>query len=469
MPFARPRYACHRPAALIASAALFAVSPVAGAVEAPLAADTYVTSAATTANFGATATLNVGAGATSLLRFDLSTLPAGTKASNVSRATLVLYVNRVGVPGSLEVQTISGPWSESTVNAGSAPVISRNGGAPVVAVELAAQFITLDVTAYLSASLAAGNSGSLGLALQGTADKPGATVFFDSKENLLTGRAARLDVALTGQGPSGPAGLPGDVGATGASSAVAGPTGAAGPRGEQGDAGIAGPVGTTGAAGPSGAQGPMGAPGASGGAGPAGMSGLRGDPGVPGSQGLKGDTGLAGPVGQAGSAGTAGAAGPRGSVGSTGALGPRGVVGPSGPAGPVGLAGGSGVPGPLGARGAAGPTGAQGLPGPRGATGPAGYGPSDFFGAAPQFQARSGQSLPCTIAAVRLYAGSIGIGMPADGRILHISDYYEIFSLIGTQYGGDGVDIFALPDLRSVTPNGLTSFICVKGEWPQRL
>ena len=35
-----------------------------------------------------------------------------------------------------------------------------------------------------------------------------------------------------------------------------------------------------------------------------------------------------------------------------------------------------------------------------------------------------------------------------DGTLLSISDYQALFSLIGTSYGGDGVNNFALPDLR---------------------
>ena len=34
------------------------------------------------------------------------------------------------------------------------------------------------------------------------------------------------------------------------------------------------------------------------------------------------------------------------------------------------------------------------------------------------------------------------------GQLLPISDHAPLFSLIGTTYGGDGVDTFALPDLR---------------------
>lgn len=39
-----------------------------------------------------------------------------------------------------------------------------------------------------------------------------------------------------------------------------------------------------------------------------------------------------------------------------------------------------------------------------------------------------------------------------NGQTLSIADYSELYSLIGTTYGGDGVTNFALPDLRSRIP-----------------
>lgn len=39
-----------------------------------------------------------------------------------------------------------------------------------------------------------------------------------------------------------------------------------------------------------------------------------------------------------------------------------------------------------------------------------------------------------------------------DGRLLPISEYSALFTLIGTTYGGDGVTTFALPDLRGRFP-----------------
>ncbi|MDX1755698.1 MAG: tail fiber protein [Marinobacter sp.] len=39
-----------------------------------------------------------------------------------------------------------------------------------------------------------------------------------------------------------------------------------------------------------------------------------------------------------------------------------------------------------------------------------------------------------------------------DGQLLMISDYQALFSLLGTQFGGDGRTTFALPDLRGRVP-----------------
>ncbi len=45
--------------------------------------------------------------------------------------------------------------------------------------------------------------------------------------------------------------------------------------------------------------------------------------------------------------------------------------------------------------------------------------------------------------------------LPADGRLLPISDHNALFGLLGTNYGGDGMTDFALPDLRGRVPVGL--------------
>lgn len=39
-----------------------------------------------------------------------------------------------------------------------------------------------------------------------------------------------------------------------------------------------------------------------------------------------------------------------------------------------------------------------------------------------------------------------------DGQLLSIAKYDQLYGLIGTTYGGDGVDTFAVPDLRGRVP-----------------
>ena len=69
---------------------------------------------------------------------------------------------------------------------------------------------------------------------------------------------------------------------------------------------------------------------------------------------------------------------------------------------------------------------------------------------------------------VWLVAGSVASGTPAQGQLLSVADNVELFSLLGTTYGGDGRTTFGLPDLRRAAPNGLTYVICTKGVYPSR-
>jgi hypothetical protein len=168
-----------------------------------------------------------------------------------------------------------------------------------------------------------------------------------------------------------------------------------------------------------------------------------------GPQGPQGLAGPAGPQGPAGVAGQNGAQGPQGPAGAAGAQGPAGPVGATGPAGPAGL------------------TGPQGVAGPIGPTGPAGVSTLDSRFGNNVGGAHPGNGAPCTLAEIALTAApNVGNGRPANGQILPISAFTPLFSLLGTTYGGDGVRTFALPDLRPVTPNGMTYMICDEGIFP---
>jgi microcystin-dependent protein len=48
--------------------------------------------------------------------------------------------------------------------------------------------------------------------------------------------------------------------------------------------------------------------------------------------------------------------------------------------------------------------------------------------------------------------------LPCDGRLLPISQYTALFSLLGTTYGGNGTSNFALPDMRGRSAIGATQF-----------
>jgi microcystin-dependent protein len=59
--------------------------------------------------------------------------------------------------------------------------------------------------------------------------------------------------------------------------------------------------------------------------------------------------------------------------------------------------------------------------------------------------------------------------VPCDGRELSVSSSGFLFALLGTQFGGDGVDTFAVPKLAPVSvANGppLAYYICIEGYFP---
>jgi len=74
----------------------------------------------------------------------------------------------------------------------------------------------------------------------------------------------------------------------------------------------------------------------------------------------------------------------------------------------------------------------------------------------------------CSLGDVILTAGTAtgNNTLPADGRLLTISSNAALYSLLGSRYGGDGTTTFALPDLRSAAPNGLTYSVCISGVFP---
>ncbi len=119
--------------------ALVVLAPgVTWATDAPLVADTYVSTANPSLNFGNLPTLTVGGGSTALIQFDLSTLPIPPNAqpfqvwTNITKATLQVFVNRVGTAGSLTIAPLLGAWTESVVTNATFPGIGTAGNSSAV-------------------------------------------------------------------------------------------------------------------------------------------------------------------------------------------------------------------------------------------------------------------------------------------------------------------------------------------------
>jgi microcystin-dependent protein len=78
------------------------------------------------------------------------------------------------------------------------------------------------------------------------------------------------------------------------------------------------------------------------------------------------------------------------------------------------------------------------------------------------------------LAEITLFAGNFA---PVNwefckGQTLPIDANQALFSLLGTQYGGDGRTTFNLPELAPLTPTGagqtpINFIICVNGIYPQ--
>jgi microcystin-dependent protein len=61
--------------------------------------------------------------------------------------------------------------------------------------------------------------------------------------------------------------------------------------------------------------------------------------------------------------------------------------------------------------------------------------------------------------------------MYCDGQQLEVQQYQALFAILGTQYGGDGLHTFCLPDLNKnpiLHGTALKYIICTQGIFPAR-
>jgi len=242
-------------ALLLAGFAPFAAQ----AVNAPVVADTYNNSASPTTNYGASPTYNLKIGnvTKTLLRFDLSALPSGVAAADVTKATLYFWANTVTAAGALQISPATSAWTETGVTWNTAPTLGAPAAINIPAPSPSGYYISVDVTNTVKDWVTT-PAINFGLVVEPDAGSPSTSVAIDSKENISTSHPAYIDIALSGAGAAGP------TGPTGA-------TGAGGPTGPTGASGAAGPTG------PSGPTGPTGQPGTNGTNGPAGPTGANGN------------------------------------------------------------------------------------------------------------------------------------------------------------------------------------------------
>ena len=66
------------------------------------------------------------------------------------------------------------------------------------------------------------------------------------------------------------------------------------------------------------------------------------------------------------------------------------------------------------------------------------------------------------------FSNGIQNWMPCKGQILQVSQNQALYALIGTAFGGDGRNTFALPNLSDKAPQGLQYLICTNGIFPPR-
>jgi hypothetical protein len=168
------------------------------ALDARLTNDTWAELANPDTRLGRTAVLTVGNGADAFLRFDFSTLPAGTVGSRVARATLVLWASGVAAAGEVDVHAVIDAWNEETLTWNTRPTFEAAPAATFAAPNaIRERFVVVDVTALVRDWLD-GAAINRGMALVASPTTPDVSVQFDSKENSATGHEPRLQVALNG-------------------------------------------------------------------------------------------------------------------------------------------------------------------------------------------------------------------------------------------------------------------------------
>src|ERR1700730_11210062 len=220
---------------LLALLTLFisAISPETTRAQLQPASDSFTNSNQPTTNFGTNVSLKIDGTVAkkTYIRFDLSSLPTGTTGSQISKATLQLFVNTVNNAGTFDVFRVTSAWNEASITFNNAPSVAATADLSAISAGTTNSFVSLDITPLVK-NWVDGVLPNNGVALTPSSGS-GINVFLDSKEASGTSHPPQLLVFLQNQGPVGPQGPAGMPGAPG-------PQGPAGPQGLQGNTGPAG-------------------------------------------------------------------------------------------------------------------------------------------------------------------------------------------------------------------------------------
>ncbi|MGZ8242497.1 DNRLRE domain-containing protein [Methylomagnum sp.] len=165
------------------------------AVTAPPVADVHTNAT----NAGGSTTVTVSPTVKGLVKFDLSPLPTGTQATDIAKATLVLFVKSIPASGKLQASPATGTWTESGVT-----TTAPGTGTPVesaAAISQAGTYHTVDVTDAVKDWVAT-PANNFGLVIEPAASTPTTSLTFDSKESIQTSHPAYLEISLA-SGASG--------------------------------------------------------------------------------------------------------------------------------------------------------------------------------------------------------------------------------------------------------------------------
>ncbi len=220
------------------------------AANAPVIADTYINSLNTGKNvkpFGNAITLNVSDQEKALLNFNLTALPFDIIASDITKATLFLYVKYASAVGKLQVKEISSSWIENSVTFNNAPISLNLPSIISPNIMQKETYLAVDITDIVKDWVTNPNN-NYGLSLE--PNTSGLKFTFDSKEATTTSHPAYVDIvfnhAVNGiKGDKGDQGEKGDVGPKGDTGSQ-GIQGLTGPKGDKGDQGVKGDIGATG-------------------------------------------------------------------------------------------------------------------------------------------------------------------------------------------------------------------------------